>query len=165
MNQADPLAQLRDIHLPDPISWWPLAPGWWLLIIITVVGLATVGRLLVNRHIERSYRRQALAQLRQLNRSDRQQQLVAVFELLRQVAMSAYPQSNFASLAPSDFVYFLQNSCTKSLFVDLRPNWQSLLYTKQPQIDHQLLEQVVANAKLWIVNHPKADRLEYQLPC
>lgn len=21
---------LRDIHLPDPISWWPLAFGWWL---------------------------------------------------------------------------------------------------------------------------------------
>ena len=20
---------LRDIHLPDPIGWWPLAPGWW----------------------------------------------------------------------------------------------------------------------------------------
>ncbi len=22
---------LKDIHLPDPISWWPLAPGWWWL--------------------------------------------------------------------------------------------------------------------------------------
>jgi hypothetical protein len=21
---------LREIHLPDPISWWPLAFGWWL---------------------------------------------------------------------------------------------------------------------------------------
>ncbi len=22
---------LHDIHLPAPISWWPLAPGWWIL--------------------------------------------------------------------------------------------------------------------------------------
>jgi len=21
---------LRDIHLPEPVSWWPLATGWWL---------------------------------------------------------------------------------------------------------------------------------------
>jgi hypothetical protein len=28
------LSQLKDIHLPDDISWWPLAIGWWLLITI-----------------------------------------------------------------------------------------------------------------------------------
>lgn len=28
---ADPLAALRDIQTPDPVSWWPLAPGWWVL--------------------------------------------------------------------------------------------------------------------------------------
>ena len=31
---------LRDLHLPDPIGWWPLAPGWWLVLFVvaTVVG-------------------------------------------------------------------------------------------------------------------------------
>jgi hypothetical protein len=29
MNPEDLL--LRDIHLPDPVSWWPPAIGWWLL--------------------------------------------------------------------------------------------------------------------------------------
>ena len=28
---AQALAGLRDIHLPEAGSIWPLAPGWWLL--------------------------------------------------------------------------------------------------------------------------------------
>lgn len=31
---------LRDIHLPGPIGWWPLAPGWWLLVTVLLAGLA-----------------------------------------------------------------------------------------------------------------------------
>ena len=31
---------LRDIHLPDAISWWPLAFGWWALVLIVVIGIA-----------------------------------------------------------------------------------------------------------------------------
>ena len=37
MESEDPLSQLADIHLPDPVGFWPLAPGWWVLIGILVL--------------------------------------------------------------------------------------------------------------------------------
>ena len=34
MNTGLPL---RDIHLPDPVSWWPPAPGWWVLVLLCLI--------------------------------------------------------------------------------------------------------------------------------
>lgn len=33
---------LRDLHLPDAIGWWPLAPGWWGVIVILGLVLSYV---------------------------------------------------------------------------------------------------------------------------
>lgn len=29
--------QLRELHLPEPVGWWPPAPGWWIVASITLV--------------------------------------------------------------------------------------------------------------------------------
>jgi len=30
---------LRDLHLPDAIGWWPLAPGWWLVLLLAAIAI------------------------------------------------------------------------------------------------------------------------------
>lgn len=30
---------LRDLHLPEPIGWWPLAPGWWFVAFLIAMAL------------------------------------------------------------------------------------------------------------------------------
>lgn len=37
MNQDGP--ELRDIHLPADPSWWPPAPGWWLLGVLILIAI------------------------------------------------------------------------------------------------------------------------------
>ena len=34
MHAANPLSALKDIHLPEGVSLWPLAPGWYVIIIL-----------------------------------------------------------------------------------------------------------------------------------
>ena len=44
MNPTD-LSQLRDIHLPEAVPWWPPAPGWWMLFALVIAG--AVGVMLI----------------------------------------------------------------------------------------------------------------------
>lgn len=54
--------ELRDIHLPAPPSWWPPAPGWWLLALL-VVGLGAYLLLYSQRKWRRARRqRQVMAE-------------------------------------------------------------------------------------------------------
>ena len=62
MNNLDPLAALRPLHAPPAISWWPPAPGWWLLLAaLAILGTA----VLIYRRIRslRLLRRTVLAEL------------------------------------------------------------------------------------------------------
>ena len=37
------ISDLNDIHLPEQVSWWPMAIGWWFIVAISVlVIIATI---------------------------------------------------------------------------------------------------------------------------
>jgi hypothetical protein len=153
MNPSDPLAQLRDIHLPADISNWPMAPGWWLLIIATVSLLGWLIWLLIKRYRARLYRRQAILKITQLQQAQRADLLPALFATLKQTANSAYPEQYFSSLSTNDFIAFMQSSCKQPLLEDLPSNLDKMLYAEQPEIDSALAEQLISSAIIWIEQH------------
>jgi len=56
---------LRDIHLPSPVGWWPLAPGWWVLLAAAL--LLVLGSLGISWYLQRTrIRRAARAELTQI---------------------------------------------------------------------------------------------------
>ena len=54
---------LRDLHLPDPVGWWPLAPGWWFVLMLVAAGLAYIALMAVKKWRHNAPRRFALRQL------------------------------------------------------------------------------------------------------
>ena len=111
-NVNDPLAQLKDIHLPPPVGWWPPAPGWWL-VGICLLALVVGGGYLLWKFIRRGrYRREALAGLKQLRELQQEPRILLeeVSRLLRQVAIAKYGREEVAALNGNGWLEFLDRT-------------------------------------------------------
>lgn len=112
MNTADPPAQLRDIHLPEPVSWWPPAPGWWIVALVTLAALI-LALYLVRRYLRRTrYRRLAIRELEILmaREKDNRALLEKISALLRRVAIHAYGRQEVAPLSGTAWLAFLDRT-------------------------------------------------------
>jgi hypothetical protein len=112
---------LRDLHLPDPVGWWPLAPGWWVLIVLAVAGLCYLLYRLFVRWRGNRARRIALAELSRVYR-DYQQGADAltlakdVSELLRRSMLAYAPRSEVAGLTGESWLVWLDRGLEEQPF-------------------------------------------------
>ncbi|WOG26022.1 DUF4381 domain-containing protein [Endozoicomonas sp. 8E] len=108
----NPLDQLRPNHLPDPVSFWPLAPGWWLSAVLIIV-VVTLTTLFLVRYVRRNrYRRQARKQAHIIFSAYQNHQNSLQFandcnRLLKQTALHAYPAEQVAALHGAPWLEFL----------------------------------------------------------
>jgi len=129
----DDLSQLRDIHLPESVSWWPPAIGWWLLLLV-IGGGAVLFVWLYKRHQAQRWRKVALAELARIRQMpDSRQQVKALSVLLRRVAVTCYPRDDVASLTGEAWLRFLD-----SAFKDERFQTQGALLISAPYMDGEV---------------------------
>ena len=93
------LEQLHDIEGLDPISWWPLAIGWWIIIalcIILMIGLALYGVYWLA--FKRSWKNDTFKKLaileRNLSDQTAKETVIALSEYLRRIALRRFPEKN-----------------------------------------------------------------------
>ena len=121
MNAADPLANLKDINLPPPVSAWPPAPGWWIIgALLLLTALVASWKLWV-RWQQRAYRRAAVRELDNMYAHWQQQRDDAAFQravnqLLKQTALAAFPHAQVAALHGADWLAFLDRQLHKPAF-------------------------------------------------
>lgn len=107
-----PLSQLRDIHLPEPVGLWPLAPGWWLLAALLLVTGVIVFRLIRNRVRRDAPRRDALKELEKCYRAfeddgNESKYISNINVLLKKVAAFYYGKEKVARLSGEAWLAFL----------------------------------------------------------
>jgi hypothetical protein len=154
-ENAPDLSQLRDIHLPDAVSWWPLAPGWWILLALAIAS-AVLGFFLYRKYIANRWRRAALAELNYLRDSEQllspQRQLAQLSVLLRRVAIQCFPRIEVASLYGETWLIFLGRALGQpeafqsgaGRMLDVGP------YMRAVAIDMDDLSSLFALAEQWI---------------
>ena len=94
MANNDVLANLKPLVAPAPISWWPPAPGWWILgaiLLIALVGLTIWGWKRWHHYRGTRYQREALMLLEPINN------IADTALLIRRVALSVLGRERAAT--------------------------------------------------------------------
>ena len=112
--------ELRDIHAAPLPSFWPPAPGWWLLAVLLLAALVVLGIWLVRRYRWHRLQQQILGEIDQLGdcySTDKASEFVTgLSTLLRRVALQRYPREQVASLTGTGWLRFLDETGGKGEF-------------------------------------------------
>lgn len=114
MNPESLLDQLKDLHGPAAISWWPPAPGWWIVGIIILVCIIMAVRQAFKWHKKNAWKRQAIKELEGLKRQylnkPSSQSLTEIICLLKRCASSAAQDRTVLALNSADWKTYLKSS-------------------------------------------------------
>ena len=156
MNDPTAIA-LRDIHLPDPVAWWPPGPAWWVLLWLSTVLLISAW-LLWQHHRKAAVRRAATTQIKRIAADfeihcDRKQLAMALSETLRRASLSRFPRQEIAALTGHQWLAWLDKQLQSTEF-EKGPG-QALVtapYQADPQYDADAL---IALCKRWCQKLPR----------
>ena len=122
-EQIPSIFDLRDIVVPEPMGFWPLAPGVWVLLGVAGWGLAI---LIWRRYAlwrAGAYRRAGLACLAQIEGQLANPGSEAAVQhelsvLLKRVALAAFPRKQVAPLYGDSWLKFLDSTCEGCTFMN-----------------------------------------------
>jgi len=152
--------QLRDIHLPDAILWWPPALGWWLLVIS--LPLIIAGMIVLRRWLKhQSAKKRSIIEFRQIIRGFEAQQDATLFigqisTLLRRILITYQGRNQTAGITGDRWIDELNELVVERCFSDEQ---ESLLrhgqFQRNIEFDSQAL---IASCERWIKALPRSQK-------
>jgi len=116
----DPLSNLRGIHMPAPVSFWPPAVGWWLLVLAGIV-LVLLGYWGFKYYFRPNIRKDAMIELDKLNQGLKQgrshhQFYINASVLVRRIAITIFGRRKVAGMAGETWLKFLDETSGTTFF-------------------------------------------------
>ncbi|MGH1469912.1 MAG: DUF4381 domain-containing protein [Cellvibrionaceae bacterium] len=119
LNQ-DPLAQLKDIQLPEPIGIWPPAPGWWILAFVCIGLAGFITWKYLHYKKQQQYRKIAIKFLESekselVKHKDLKRYLQNISTILRRTALTAYSNQGIEPLQGEEWLKFLDSKMAEKV--------------------------------------------------
>ncbi|MGF1852602.1 DUF4381 domain-containing protein [Vibrio satsumensis] len=143
---------LSPVITPDAPTWWPLAWGWWAVIVIAITLIALVFFIVKRRKNNQLPKQEALSYFSNRQSSNRLSPSEAQ-RILRQAALSYFPREKVAGLSGDDWLAFLDAQLAKPLFSVKQSQWQQALYQDASLMtDEQkkVQQQLVNDCETWL---------------
>jgi hypothetical protein len=115
VNDPGSLQNLNDIVVPDPVAWWPPAPGWYFVLAVLAVFLLWISFRGLRRWRRNTYRRQALRELADIDRAG-PGAAAGIPVLLKRAALSAWTRPEVARLSGPEWHQFLDRTAGTDRF-------------------------------------------------
>ena len=154
MNPVETL-NLRDIHLPDSLVWWPPAIGWWLSALLLIIIVVAV-TLMIRRIRMPSLSKSAKAMIEQVlsEYKSHRDQTILIQQLsiaLRRIGISYLPRNEMAGLSGKEWYQQLnQLGQSESLSEDVIDILTHQPYQKNQQLDEDQIDHLQLQIQRWV---------------
>lgn len=113
MTPEELLSQLKDIHEPTAIGTWPLASGWWVLIVCTTC-LTVLIAWLWRRHVKKNgWKKEAIKAVatikKQTTEQSHHQTLLLINQLIKRIAIHKRNDASIKALAGESWHEFMND--------------------------------------------------------
>jgi hypothetical protein len=142
---ATNLDRLHDLALPPEISWWPLAPGWHVVIAAALIFLFILSHRTWKMWRANAYRRAALRELSSAKNAP------AIAELLRRTALATTPRKAVAEMTGAPWLDWLARQTATAMPDSVRHQLANRIYQKSGE--DSPVDELRNYAVLWIKNH------------
>lgn len=156
------LQQLKDIHLPHPVSLWPAAPGWIMVFFMLIGCIGYLFSAWYQRHQKKKAIKFALSKLKKLKdlMSENSENINIAAELstlIRRAALYYFRREEIAGLSGNDWLNFLNRSGNTTQFT--QETGRLLIDAPYRKNNTNDLTPLFALIHAWLVRISKMNRL------
>ncbi len=155
LNLIELLDLLEDIHVPEPVSYWPQTTTWSVIFFIILGLIAIFSWHQWVKYRNNAYRRQAIKDLGAIRQQDdASRQISAIASIIKRVAMVSFGRNRVAESFGGAWLTFLDQSC-EDLQFSTGPgrHLASGPYKKTVEASPGEVNELIETAKKWIARH------------